>query len=67
MVNALSSTSGNKVAESDLEDIVTESEEKDVASADTGGYTGTWGPEGKFLLAHEKELILKPEDTQNVL
>ena len=24
----------------------------------TGGYTGTWGPEGKLAILHEKELIL---------
>ena len=35
-----------------------------IASAETGGYTGEWGPEGKFLLAHEKELILKGSGAQ---
>ena len=24
----------------------------------TGGYTGEWGPEGKFAMLHEKELVL---------
>lgn len=38
-----------------------------VASAETGGYTGEWGPEGKWLLAHEKELILNKSDTANIL
>ena len=37
------------------------------AAMDTGGYTGEWGPEGKFLLAHEKELILNKQDTANIL
>lgn len=39
----------------------------DMAACDTGGYTGAWGPEGKFLLAHEKELILNKYDTANIL
>lgn len=39
---------------------------------DTGGYTGEWtgssgNQEGKFLMAHEKELVLNKEDTQNFL
>lgn len=38
-----------------------------VGSYDTGGYTGSWGPEGRLAFLHEKELILKPEDTQNFL
>jgi hypothetical protein len=33
----------------------------------TGGYTGEWGSEGKFLMAHEKELILNKADTRNIL
>ena len=33
----------------------------------TGGYTGTWGPEGKLAVLHEKELILNQDDTQNIL
>ena len=37
------------------------------AAYDTGGYTGAWGSEGKFLLAHEKELILNKYDTANIL
>jgi hypothetical protein len=27
-------------------------------SYDTGGYTGSWGPEGKMAILHEKELVL---------
>ena len=38
-----------------------------IATMDTGGYTGAWGAEGKFLLAHEKELILNKQDTANIL
>lgn len=38
-----------------------------IGSYDTGGYTGEWGPEGKLLLAHEKELILNKTDTANIL
>jgi hypothetical protein len=69
MVATLSSTKGNDIAENDLTDIVSSRVESsvDVASMDTGGYTGAWGPEGKFLLAHEKELILNSEDTKNLL
>ena len=37
------------------------------SSLDTGGYTGTWGPEGKFAMLHEKELVLNKEDTANFL
>lgn len=37
------------------------------ASMSTGGYTGEWGSEGKFLLAHEKELVLNKTDTRNIL
>ena len=39
----------------------------EIATLDTGGYTGEWGSEGKFLLAHEKELILNKTDTENIL
>ena len=34
---------------------------------DTGGYTGSWGPEGKLAVLHEKEIILNKEDTKNFL
>lgn len=37
------------------------------ASADSGGYTGVWGPGGKLAMLHEKELVLKPLDTENLL
>ncbi|MBX4147499.1 transglycosylase SLT domain-containing protein [Paenibacillus lautus] len=38
-----------------------------VMSAKTGGMTPAWGSEGKFLLAHEKELILNKTDTANII
>ena len=34
---------------------------------DTGGYTGSWGPDGKWAMLHEKELVLNKEDTVNFL
>ena len=36
-------------------------------SFDTGGYTGTWGPEGKLAWLHQKELVLNAADTENIL
>lgn len=37
------------------------------ASFDTGGYTGEWGPRGKFAMLHEKEIVLNKSDTANLL
>ena len=34
---------------------------------DTGGYTGSWGTEGRLAMLHQKELILNAEDTENFL
>ena len=34
---------------------------------DTGGYTGSWGREGRWALLHEKEIVLNKEDTSNLL
>ena len=34
---------------------------------DTGGYTGSWGSEGRIATLHEKELVLNKEDTSNML
>ena len=34
---------------------------------DTGGYTGSWGPEGKMAMLHEKEIVLNKTDTANLL
>ena len=57
-----------------IENIISQIAEKEyniipenTAGMDTGGYTGTWGSSGKFLLAHEKELILNKTDTGNIL
>lgn len=33
----------------------------------TGGYTGSWGPEGRLAMLHEKELVLNKQDTSNML
>ena len=33
----------------------------------SGGYTGSWGSEGKLALLHEKELVLNADDTKNFL
>ena len=40
---------------------------KTIASMDTGGYTGSWGTEGKLAMLHQKELVLNANDTQNFL
>ena len=34
---------------------------------DTGGYTGSWGADGRLALLHQKELVLNKEDTENML
>jgi hypothetical protein len=33
----------------------------------SGGYTGSWGSQGKLAMLHEKELVLNAEDTSNIL
>lgn len=38
-----------------------------VSSYDTGGYTGTWGTDGRLAMLHEKELVLNKDDTKNFL
>jgi hypothetical protein len=35
-----------------------------MASGATGGYLGSWGPEGKLMTVHENELLLNKVDTQ---
>jgi len=63
---AVKSTSGKT-------QVITAANEKDALDAaknmgfDTGGYTGSWGSEGKLAFLHEKELVLNKEDTQNIL
>lgn len=39
----------------------------DISGYDTGGYTGTWGMDGKLAFLHEKELVLNASDTENML
>ena len=34
---------------------------------ETGGYTGSWGEEGKIAILHDKELVLNRTDTSNIL
>lgn len=41
--------------------------EDEITSLDTGGYTGSWGSEGKLAVLHEKELVLNASDTENIL
>jgi hypothetical protein len=36
-------------------------------SFDTGGYTGSWGPEGRIAMLHQKEIVLNAHDTENLL
>ena len=38
-----------------------------IAFYDTGGYTGSWGTEGKLAMLHQKELVLNAKDTENML
>ena len=33
---------------------------------DTGGYTGEWGPEGKWAVLHQKELVLNASQTKDL-
>lgn len=40
---------------------------KKLTKFDTGGYTGDWGPEGKWALLHQKEIVLNADDTKNLL
>ena len=43
--------------------------EFDVSRFDTGGYTGDWNNQdnGRLAILHEKELVLNPQDTVNIL
>lgn len=33
----------------------------------TGGYTGSWGPDGRLGVLHQKEIVLNSDDTENFL
>ena len=52
---------------SDLSKYSYKNVEKLYGKFDTGGYTGAWGPEGKWAMLHEKEIILNKDDTKNFL
>ena len=52
---------------SDLSKYSYKNVEKLYGKFDTGGYTGAWGPEGKWAMLHEKEIVLNKEDTKNFL
>ena len=38
-----------------------------VEKFDTGGYTGSWGSEGRLAMLHQKEIVLNKDDTSNLL
>lgn len=40
---------------------------EDLVGFDTGGYTGSWGKEGRIAMLHEKEIVLNQTDTSNIL
>jgi hypothetical protein len=47
--------------------VTTTTTTESIASCDTGGYTGEWGPSGKLAVLHQKELVLNATDTANLL
>lgn len=38
-----------------------------MATMASGGYTGSWGDDGRLAVLHEKELVLNKDDTENLL
>jgi hypothetical protein len=50
-------------AKSNWNDFIT----KYLAKFDTGGYTGSWGTEGRLAVLHEKENVFSAADTANLL
>ena len=61
---------GNKVDNKFISDIIRAEEDllnKRISSYDTGGYTGSWGPDGKLAVLHQKEIVLNAADTSNLL
>ena len=40
---------------------------EDISGYDTGGYTGSWGNNGRLAMLHQKELVLNAQDTENML
>ena len=47
--------------------VMDEAEKLGIEAFNTGGYTGSWGPEGKWAMLHEKEIVLNKQDTKNFL
>jgi len=41
--------------------------EDQLTGYDTGGYTGSWGDNGRLAVLHQKELVLNAQDTNNFL
>lgn len=58
---------GQVESNAELKKKVAEAVGREMAEMRTGGYTGTWGPEGKLAVLHEKELVLNAQDTENFL
>ena len=48
-------------------DLITIWSPEEMNSFDTGGYTGAWGPEGRWAMLHQKEIVLNAHDTENLL
>lgn len=61
------------IKQSDLHKILgisgalTPARDKKLKKFDTGGYTGSWGSDGRLALLHQKELVLNAADTENFL
>lgn len=64
---------GTYIKQSDLHKILgrtgkyTPATDKILKQYDTGGYTGSWGADGRLALLHQKELVLNSSDTENFL
>jgi len=55
------------IAISDPDGLMFYVEPSALTKLDTGGYTGQWGQEGRLAMLHQKELVLNPGDTENML
>lgn len=58
---------GQVMSNQELKDYIAKQVGKTPEELFTGGYTGSWGPEGKLAVLHEKELVLNAQDTENFL
>lgn len=59
---------GNKaMSNAEFKEYIAKQLGKEPKELKTGGYTGSWGPEGKLAVLHEKELVLNAQDTENFL